>query len=82
MSPLGPPKSIEFDRAFKDSPELKFARSDLFWPDTKPEQKSGSDLFSNFGLEVLDMNESLSYRGELINSMVFFEQLRFDPSRA
>lgn len=30
MQPLGTSKEIEFQRAFRDSPDLKFARSDLF----------------------------------------------------
>lgn len=81
LQPLGSAKEVDFQRAFKDSPDLKFARSDLFWPDTKPELKTQQDKFTDLGLEVLDLKESQTYRGDLINSMVFFEQLRFDPSR-
>lgn len=61
--------------------EKKFSRSDLFWPDSNPEQSKKPSPFGKLGLEVLSKEESETYHGSLISSMVYFEQAEFNLKR-
>lgn len=64
---------IELQKPFNSSAEKIYTRSDLFWPGNKPDE--GRSL-ANLGLDiVVEALDAITYKAELISSMVFFEKI-------
>lgn len=68
-------KSIEIplQRPFDTSLKKKFTRADLFWPHFNSKKNS----FKNLGLTILNREDSQTYQGRLISSMVYFENTKY-----
>ena len=81
LKPKGSPVNLPFQRAFSDDINLKFSRSDLFWPNSNYDTNAKQKSFENLGLEVLSVDESATYNGKLQSSMVYFESVEFNAKQ-